>query len=98
MFKVSLGDNPLTGITIFVISISRFAQNNWVMLIGGGVALIFGIKLLARTPGGRSVVDQFKLRLPLFGDLIRKTSISRFARTLGTLVTSGLSILHASNI
>src|SRR5437763_10753860 len=68
------------------------------MLIGGVVALIFGIKLLARTPGGRSLVDQLKLRVPLFGDLIRKTSISRFARTLGTLVTSGVSILQALNI
>src|SRR5947208_3320344 len=66
--------------------------------LGGVVALIFGIKLLARTPGGRSLVDQFKLRLPLFGDLIRKTAISRFARTLGTLVTSGVSILQALNI
>src|SRR5213076_949472 len=95
IFKDMLGDKPLPGITIFVISISRFAQNNWVMLIGGVVALIFGIKLLARTPGGRSLVDQLKLRVPLFGDLIRKTSISRFARTLGTLVTSGVSILQA---
>src|SRR6266581_740449 len=98
IFHDMLGDKPLPGITIFVISISRFAQNNWVMLIGGVVALIFGTKLLARTPGGRSLVDQFKLRVPLFGDLIRKTSISRFARTLGTLVTSGVSILQALNI
>src|SRR5947207_10633732 len=43
IFKDMLGDKPLPGITIFVISISRFAQNNWVMLIGGVVALIFGI-------------------------------------------------------
>jgi type IV pilus assembly protein PilC len=98
IFKDMLGDKPLPGITIFVISISRFAQNNWAMLIGGVVALIIGIKLLARTPGGRSLVDQFKLRIPLFGDLIRKTAISRFARTLGTLVTSGVSILQALNI
>ena len=79
IFKDMLGDKPLPGITIFVISISRFAQNNWAMLIGGVVALIIGIKLLARTPGGRSLIDQLKLRVPLFGDLIRKTAISRFA-------------------
>src|SRR3989442_4139029 len=58
IFKDMLGDKPLPGITIFVISISRFAQNNWAMLIGGVVALIIGIKLLARTPGGRSLIDQ----------------------------------------
>src|SRR5467141_4211438 len=62
IFKDMLGDKPLPGITIFVISISRFAQNNWAMLIGGVVALIFGMKLLARTPGGRNLLDQLKLR------------------------------------
>src|SRR5437870_2984548 len=65
------------------------------MLIGCVVALIFGIKLLGRTPGGRGLIDQLKLRIPLFGDLIRKTAISRFSRTLGTLVTSGVPILQA---
>src|SRR5207248_2577607 len=50
IFKDMLGDKPLPGITIFVISISRFAQSNWVMLIGGVVALIFGIKLLGKRP------------------------------------------------
>ncbi|PYL01997.1 MAG: pilus assembly protein PilC, partial [Verrucomicrobia bacterium] len=98
IFKDMLGDKPLPGITIFVISISRFAQSNWAVLIGAGIALIVGIKVLGRTSGGRSLLDQFKLRLPLFGDLIRKTSISRFSRTLGTLVTSGVSILQALNI
>ena len=98
IFKDMLGDKPLPGITIFVISISRFAQSNWAILIGAGIALIVGIKVLGRTSGGRSLLDQFKLRLPLFGDLIRKTSISRFSRTLGTLVSSGVSILQALNI
>src|SRR5438046_9833095 len=95
IFKDMLGDRPLSGITIFVISISRFAQNNWVMLIGGVVALIFGIDLLARTPGGRSLVDQFKLRIRLFGDFIRKTSLSRFVRSLCTLVVRGACIWRA---
>src|SRR5438477_7887123 len=98
IFKDMLGDKPLPGITIFVISISRFAQNNWAILIGAAVGLIVGIKILGRTSLGRSFLDRFKLRLPLFGDLIRKTSISRFSRTLGTLVSSGVSILQALNI
>ena len=51
IFKDMLGDKPLPGITIFVITISRFAQSNWAMLIGAVVALIFGIKLLGRTSG-----------------------------------------------
>ncbi len=55
-------------------------------------------KFVARTVRGRAVIDGLKLRAPLFGDLTRKSSISRFARTLGTLVTSGVPILQALNI
>src|SRR5438552_887888 len=98
IFKDMLGDKPLPGITIFVITISNFAKDNWAILIGAVVALVMGIKLLGRTPGGRGLIDQLKLRVPLFGDLIRKTAISRFSRTLGTLVTSGVSILQALDI
>jgi type IV pilus assembly protein PilC len=98
IFHDMLGDKPLPAITLFVVGISGFAKNNWAILIGGAVVLIFGLKFLGKTKGGRKLIDQFKLRVPLFGDLIRKTSISRFARTLGTLVTSGVSILQALNI
>ncbi len=56
------------------------------------------MKLVGRSARGRAVLDQVKLRLPLFGDLLRKTAISRFSRTLGTLVTSGVPILQALNI
>ncbi|PYL65487.1 MAG: pilus assembly protein PilC, partial [Verrucomicrobia bacterium] len=54
--------------------------------------------MIARTRLGRSAIDRFQLRLPLIGDVIRKTAISRFSRTLGTLVTSGVPILQALNI
>jgi type IV pilus assembly protein PilC len=47
---------------------------------------------------GRHVIDRIKLRMPLFGNLIRKSTVSRFSRTLGTLVTSGVPILQALNI
>jgi type IV pilus assembly protein PilC len=53
---------------------------------------------IGRTRSGRLAIDNFKLRMPLFGNLNRKTAISRFARTLGTLVTSGVPILQALNI
>ncbi len=98
IFHDMLGDKPLPGITQFVIGISGFMQNHWLLLIGGIVALIFGYKFISRTPGGRAVIDRLALRAPLFGDLTRKSSISRFARTLGTLVTSGVPILQALNI
>jgi type IV pilus assembly protein PilC len=93
-----LGDKPLPTITLFVIGVSNVVKNNWVIIIGAIVLAIVGLKFLGRTPGGRAAIDRFKLRIPLFGDLLRKTAISRFTRTLGTLVTSGVPILQALNI
>ena len=61
-------------------------------------AVVVGIENHRPQREGRVVLDRFKLRLPLFGDLLRKTAISRFSRTLGTLVTSGVPILQALNI
>ena len=58
-------------------------------------AIIFGYRITNNTPRGKSFLDGFKLHVPLFGDLLRKTAISRFSRTLGTLVTSGVPILQA---
>jgi type IV pilus assembly protein PilC len=98
IFHDMLGDKPLPAITTFVIGISGFVQNNWMAILGGVVALFIGYKVVSRTHGGRVVLDRVKLRAPLFGDLIRKTAISRFSRTLGTLVTSGVPILQALNI
>ena len=98
IFHDMLGDKPLPAITLFVIGVSSFMQNHWAILLGVVVAAFVGYKLAARTRAGRAVLDRVKLRAPLFGDLIRKTSISRFSRTLGTLVTSGVPILQALNI
>jgi len=98
IFHDMLGDKPLPAITLFVIGISDFMQKHWVVLLGGIAALFAAGKVAAQTRAGRVFIDRAKLRAPLFGDLIRKTSISRFSRTLGTLVTSGVPILQALNI
>jgi type IV pilus assembly protein PilC len=98
IFHDMLGDKPLPGITRFVIGASKIVQTHWLLLIGAGIFFIAGYSFLNRSPRGRSIVDRFKLRVPLFGDVIRKTAISRFSRTLGTLVTSGVPILQALNI
>ena len=98
IFHDMLGDKPLPTITLFVIGISDFMQEHWAVLLGVMVGVFVACKVAARTRAGRSVIDRAKLRAPLFGDLIRKTSISRFSRTLGTLVTSGVPILQALNI
>jgi len=98
IFQDLLGDKPLPPVTQFVIGFSGFMQNHGLILLGIIVAIGFLYNLVGRTRRGRLIIDNFKLRMPLFGNLNRKTAISRFARTLGTLVTSGVPILQALNI
>lgn len=81
--------------TVMILSLSDFINDNfWFMILG--VVGVFGIiKLYGRTENGRLKIDQFKLMIPMIGTLIRKSSVARFARTLGTLISSGVSILDA---
>ncbi len=60
--------------------------------------LYFLVGMWGKTAGGRRVIDTAKLKSPIIGDLQRKSSVARFSRTLGTLVTSGVPILQALNI
>ena len=98
IFHDMLGDRPLPGITTFVINVSRIVQAHWLVIVAIIFALIAGYKFTNRSARGKSIVDRAKLGYPLLGDVIRKTAISRFSRTLGTLVTSGVPILQALNI
>ena len=98
IFQDLLGDKPLPPVTRFVIGLSGFMQSHGLVLLGAVVLIVTAYKLIGRTRRGRLVIDNFKLRMPLFGNLKRKTAISRFSRTLGTLVTSGVPILQALNI
>lgn len=68
----------------------------WVLFLLVGGWLGFGA--WTRTPKGRAIFDQVKLKLPIFGNIQQKSAIARFSRTLGTLVTSGVPILQALNI
>jgi type IV pilus assembly protein PilC len=100
IFEDLLGSrSALPGITQFVIGISRtLASYTGLYVLAGLIVVgIFG-KLWAGTKGGRRVMDGLKLKIPLFGDIQRKSAIARFTRTLGTLVTSGVPILQALNI
>jgi type IV pilus assembly protein PilC len=84
--------------TQMVLNISQFLQKNTLLMIAGAIVLGIAYGFYVRKPSGRLVVDKLKLRMPLIGDLIRKSSISRFTRTLSTLLSSGVSILDALNI
>jgi type IV pilus assembly protein PilC len=98
IFADMLGGKPLPGLTQFVIGTSNFVKGNVLLIIGVVVVFIVLYNVMARTKGGRAFIDAVKLKTPLFGDLIKKGAISRFTRTLGTLVTSGVPILQALNI
>lgn len=98
IFAEMLGDKPLPAITQFVIGISRWVQSQWLVVLIILAVLYAGWKVFAMTKAGRLVIDRMKLRMPVFGPVQLKSSISRFTRTLGTLVTSGVPILQALNI
>jgi type IV pilus assembly protein PilC len=84
--------------TQFVINLSNFTISNFWLIIGAMIATGGGFVFASRTERGRYWLDRIGLRIPVFGDLIRKTAIARFARTLGTLVSSGVPILDALTI
>lgn len=88
----------LPGPTQFILSLSEFLQANTLLIIFILVVAIIAFKLFLRNPKGRLLFDGFKLKMPLLGNLVRKGAISRFTRTLATLLSSGVSILDALNI
>lgn len=98
IFAEMLGDKPLPAITRFVIGFSRGIQANWLVYLVTFIVLFVGWKVFSATKGGRKVIDRIKLKMPLFGPIQLKSAVSRFARTLGTLVTSGVPILQALGI
>jgi type IV pilus assembly protein PilC len=98
IFADMLGGKPLPALTQFVIQASNMVKDNSLVIVGGIVVFVILYKVIGRTKKGIQVIDSVKLKAPLFGDLTRKSSISRFTRTLGTLVTSGVPILQALNI
>ena len=98
IFNDMLNGQELPGLTLFVIGASEMVKNNWYYIIGLAVLGVIGYKILAGTKKGIMLIDSLQLKAPLIGDLTRKNTISRFTRTLGTLVTSGVPILQALNI
>lgn len=99
MFKeMSGGKMALPGPTQLVIDMSNFVQGNWYILLGAVVGLVVAIKKYYATQQGRLAIDKLLLKVPVFGDLIRKASVAKFTRTLGTLISSGVPLLEALSI
>jgi len=94
-----LGNAQLPTLTRVMISISDFVRGYWYVVFPALIGLAFGLRYLKHTPRGTAAWDRFKLRIPLgIGAIVRKLAISRFSRTLGTLISSGVPILQAIEI
>jgi type IV pilus assembly protein PilC len=98
IFQDALPGKPLPAVTVFVINCSDLLVEQWYFVIAAIAIVVFGYKALASMPAGVVFLDKVALKIPVFGDLTSKTAISRFARTLGTLISSGVPILQALNI
>ena len=84
--------------TVIVLEASRIVRAYLLVMLAGLVAAVVGLRFYYRTPGGKLAIDRLLLRLPVFGPLIRKVAVAKFTRTLGTLVSSGVSILEGLDI
>jgi type IV pilus assembly protein PilC len=89
---------PLPPFTQLVMGISETIQKHFFYTTVGVAAFIFLFMFFIRTKFGRHLFDKVKLKAPVFGPVVTKVSISRFSRTLGTLVSSGVPILQALTI
>jgi len=98
IFTDLLGGRSLPALTQFVIDVSNFVAARWYIVFGGIVGIVVLAKVMKRTTWGAAAVDRVKLRMPLFGHLFRLGSVARFARTLGTLMASGVPVLQALDI
>ncbi|HEV8660695.1 MAG TPA: type II secretion system F family protein [Thermoanaerobaculia bacterium] len=89
---------PLPFPTRIVIWLSQNLQKYWYMVAGAVFGLVFMIKKYYATQNGKLVIDRLMLKAPVLGDVLRKSAVSRFTRTLGTLISSGVSILDGLEI
>ncbi|NOS82459.1 MAG: type II secretion system F family protein [Nitrospira sp.] len=95
---LSGGKVGLPGPTQLVIDISNFIRDYWYIIFGGIAGIVIGIKKYYATIQGRRVIDRILLKMPVVGDLIRKASVAKFSRTLGTLLASGVPLLDGMTI
>jgi type IV pilus assembly protein PilC len=84
--------------TQFLIDVSDFMRGEWYFLILGIFGVFFGIRTFLRSTRGKQLWDKWKLKLPIFGPLIHKICMSRFARTFAQLIRSGVPILEVLDI
>jgi type IV pilus assembly protein PilC len=96
MFKDMGADLPLP--TQIVIGLSDFVRGYFLLILAAMVGCVFAVRSYYRTENGNATIDALLLKVPVFGQLIRKVAVARFTRTLGTLVQSGVPILEGLRI
>ncbi|BCA55845.1 Type IV pilus biogenesis protein PilC [Nitrospira sp. KM1] len=96
--ELSSGKVGLPGPTQVVIDISNAFQSFWYIGVGCIFGVVFAVKKYYATPKGRMAIDRLLLKLPVVGDLVRKASVAKFTRTLGTLLSSGVPLLDGLSI
>ncbi|WP_223636830.1 type II secretion system F family protein [Corallococcus sp. EGB] len=90
--------SQLPGPTQVVVDLSKLAQAYFIHAVVGIAALVFSFSWSYKQPKGRKFWDKTFLKLPLFGDVLRKVAVARFTRTLGTMISSGVPILDALDV
>ena len=86
----------MPGFTLFVLAVSDTVRGHFLPVMGGVAAVVIVLVMFIKlTRSGRYLWDKFKLKMPPIGPVVSKVAISRFSRTLGTLVSSGVPILQA---
>ena len=99
IFKDLLGPNePLPGVTLLILGISNTLISRWYYYVGGIVGVVAFFKIIVKIPLGKFAMDWVKYNIPIFGPIVSKTAVSRFSRTLGTLMSSGVPVLQALSI
>jgi type IV pilus assembly protein PilC len=89
---------PLPLPTRIVIGMSKALASYWYLMVAGVFVLFWAVKKYYATSDGKLVIDRLMLKAPVLGDVLRKSAVSRFTRTLGTLIGSGVSILDGLEI
>jgi type IV pilus assembly protein PilC len=95
IFADLLKGAPLPPLTRAVLTVSDVVRNHLLLVVVGSAVALVGLQLFRRSPAGARIIDTLTVRMPLFGELFLKVVVARFARTLGTLLSSGVPILPA---
>ncbi len=91
-------DAELPKITLAVVALSNFIQNNWFIIVPVVIAIVFALKTYAKTGSGKHVFGKLQLKIPAVKNLVVKSACSQMSRTLSTLLTAGVPLIEAVDI